>query len=107
MTIDQRIAELTASLQLLTMKSSSHDTELNQLTKNLNELTLKVDVFASQQREEQQVLAQSQHQLTESHLHLAAQVSKLIDVQSSTLATVRELTAVVGRHEERLRKLEP
>ena len=64
MTIDQRIAELATSLQLLTLKTSSHDAELNQLTKNLNELTLKVDVFASQLREGQQTMEASHVRLT-------------------------------------------
>lgn len=64
MTIDQRIAELTASLQLLTMKTSSHESELNQLTKNLNELTMKADVFASQNREALQNLEASHVRLS-------------------------------------------
>ena len=106
MTFDQKLEQLTTNINLLSLKSSAHDAELNQLTKNLNELTLKVDVFASQHREEQATMAQTVERIAQSHERLAHTVDKLALAQTDTLATVRELAGVVGRQEKRIRRLE-
>ena len=95
MTIDERFQQTSLQLNLLTLKTGELDKGLNQLTANLNELTLKVDLTHSYLKD-----------LTLQHSQLAATVNTVLDMQGNTLALVRELTAIVGNHEGRLRHLE-
>ena len=92
MTIDERFEQTSLQLNLLTLKTGELDKGLNQLTKNLNELTLKVDVFHSQ--------------LKEDHQQLSTTLTTVLNMQASTLTLVRELTAIIGNHEGRIRQLE-
>lgn len=92
MTIDQRFEQISTQINLITLKTSSHDDELNQLTKNLNELTLKVDVFASQLREGHQ-------KLEASHVRLAGAVETLAGF-------MKEVAALQIGQDARIRRIE-
>lgn len=60
-----------------------------------------------------ELVAQMQHESEAKHQALSSAVTKLaasvntvVDMQAGTLAAVRELAAMIGNHEDRLRKLE-
>ncbi len=112
MTIDERFEQTGIQLQLLTLKTGEQEKRMDQLTRNLNELTLKVDGLASnigQLAEGQQKLNASLNDLTlkvdltasqlrESHQELAASHEKLAVV-------FKTMADLVINHDSRIRRI--
>ena len=92
-------------LKIVALKQEG-DQLRNDLTRNMNALTLKVDIVASELREGQQQLTANVNQLAGTISQLTANVNQLTGTVSKLADFIREVAALQIAQDGRIRRIE-